>query len=108
MKEKLRRLQERKQTYEAYATHLQETGASQLSLTDPDSRKMPTAGEGSVVGYNVQLAVDEKHKLIVTHEVTNAVTDQEQLAPMAEGAKAALGVDTLTVAPTWATTTART
>jgi hypothetical protein len=45
----------------------------------------------------VQLAVDEKHKLIVEHEVTNAVTDQDQLAPMAERAKAALGVDKLEV-----------
>jgi transposase len=97
MKAKLQRLQERKQTYEAYAARLQETGASQVSLTDPDSRKMPTRGEGSVVGYNVQVAVDEKYKLIVTHDVTNAVTDSEQLAPMAEGAKATLGVDTLTV-----------
>lgn len=97
MNETLRRWQERKRTYEGYAASLQETGASQMSLTDPDSRKMPTAGGGSAVGYNVQIAVDEKHKLIVAHDVTNAVTDQEQLAPMAEGAKAALGVDTLTV-----------
>jgi len=45
----------------------------------------------------VQLAVDQKHKLIVEHEVTNAVTDQDQLAPMAERAKASLGVDKLEV-----------
>ena len=96
-KEKLRRWQERKQTYEGYAAHLKQTGASQLSLTDPDSRRMPTASGGSDVGYNVQIAVDEKHKLIVAHDVTTAVTDQAQLAPMADGAKAALGVDTLTV-----------
>ena len=97
LQEKLRRWQDRKDTYAGYVAHLQETGASQLSLTDPDSRRMPTAGEGSVVGYNVQIAVDEKHKLIVAHDVTNAVTDQEQLAPMAESAKAALGVDTVSV-----------
>jgi transposase len=97
LKAKLRRWQERKQTYEGYAAHLKESGEAQVSLTDPDSRKMPTAGEGSQVGYNVQIAVDEKHKLIVAHEVTNAVVDQEQLAPMADRAKAALGVDTLAV-----------
>jgi transposase len=97
LKAQLRRWEERKQTYAGYAAHLTQSGESQVSLTDPDSRKMPTAGEGSQVGYNVQIAVDEKHKLIVAHEVTNAVTDQEQLASMAEGAKATLAVDTLTV-----------
>ena len=97
LREKLQRWQERKQAYEGYAVHLQETGASQVSLTDPDSRKMPTAGGGREVGYNVQIAVDEKHTLIVAHDVTNAVTDQEQLAPMADLAKAALGGETLAV-----------
>ena len=34
---------------------------------------MATSGRGSgVVGYNVQVAVDTEHHLIVTHEVTNA------------------------------------
>ena len=45
----------------------------QISLTDPDSRSMATSGRGSgVVGYNVQVAVDTEHHLIITHEVTTA------------------------------------
>jgi len=32
-------------------------------------------GEATLVGYNVQLSVDAKHKLIVDHKVTNEVTD---------------------------------
>ena len=47
------------------------------------------------MGYNVQIAVDEKHKLIVAHEVTNAVTDRDQLASMADAAKATVGAETL-------------
>ncbi len=94
--EKLRQWQQRKDQYQSYHKQLQESGEKQLSLTDPDSRKM-SMGQGSQVGYNVQLAVDEKHKLIVEHEVTNAVTDHEQLAPMAERTKATLGVATLDV-----------
>ncbi len=40
----------------------------QISLTDPNSRSMATSGRGSgVVGYNVQVAVDTEHHLIVTH-----------------------------------------
>jgi hypothetical protein len=45
----------------------------------------------------MQVAVDAKHKLIVEHEVTNAVTDQGHLTPMAERAKRTLGVDRLEV-----------
>ncbi len=56
----------------------------QISLTDPDSRSMATSGRGSgVVGYNVQVAVDTEHHLIVTHEVTNSGSDRAQLANMA-------------------------
>ena len=40
----------------------------QISLTDPDSRSMATSGRGSgVVGYNVQVAVDTDHHLIIAH-----------------------------------------
>ena len=44
----------------------------QVSLTDPDARSMATSGKGTgMVGYNVQMAVDAEHHLIVAHEVTN-------------------------------------
>ncbi len=68
----------------------------QISLTDPDSRSMATSGRGSgVVGYNVQVAVDTEHHLIVTHEVTNVGSDRSQLARVAREAKAMLQRDTL-------------
>ncbi len=54
-------------------------------------------GQATEVSYNVQTAVDAKHKLIVEHEVTNAVTDREQLAEMATRAKAVLEVEALEV-----------
>lgn len=60
----------------------------QISLTDPDSRSMATSGRGSgVVGYNVQVAVDTDHHLIIAHEVTNTVSDRAQLANIASRAK---------------------
>lgn len=72
------------------------TPDQQISLTDPDSRSMATSGRGSgVVGYNVQVAVDTKHHLIVTHEVTNVGSDRSQLARVAKEAKATLQTDTL-------------
>jgi len=40
----------------------------QISLTDPDARAMATSMRGaSVVGFNVQAAVDAEHHLIVAH-----------------------------------------
>src|SRR5262244_3113089 len=68
----------------------------QISLTDPDSRSMATSGRGSgVVGYNVQVAVDTEHHLIIAHEVTNSGSDRAQLANMAKQAKAVLKTETL-------------
>ena len=53
---------------------------------------MATRGKGTGrVGYNVQMAVETEHHLIVAHEVTNLGHDHTQLAPIAEQAKAALG-----------------
>lgn len=67
------------------------------SLTDPDSRKMRTGHGGSDVCYNVQIAVDSKHKLIVAHDVNSEHTDLHQLLPMARQAKQMLGVDSVEV-----------
>jgi hypothetical protein len=59
---------------------------------------MATSGRGSgVVGYNVQIAVDTQHHLIVTHEVTNTGSDRSQLAKMASQAKEVLHADRLDV-----------
>jgi len=69
----------------------------QVSTTDPDCRSMIKPGGGSVVGYNVQTAVDEKYHLIVTHEVTNDTTDTHQLESMAKRARKALKMKQLTV-----------
>ena len=89
-----RRQAERRQLEE----QMRQGGQSQISLTDPDSRSMPVGGgEATVVGYNVQLSVDSKYKLIVDHEVTNDVTDRGLLSRMAERAKQALGVDEMDV-----------
>jgi hypothetical protein len=61
------------------------TPDQQISLTNPDARSMATNGRGSgVVGYNVQVAVETKHHLIITHEVTNVGTDRSQLSSVAK------------------------
>ncbi len=69
---------------------LQTTPDKQISLTDPDARSMISGGNG-IVGYNVQVAVDVKHHLIIAHEVTHVGNDRTQLTNMATQAKQALG-----------------
>jgi transposase len=97
LQEKLKAFQERKQEYEGYLKRLEESGESQLSLTDADSRLMKLHGDKKVC-FNAQIAVDAKHHLIVADDVTNEVNDEWQLAPMAKAAKEALEVETLDAA----------
>jgi transposase len=73
---------------------LEESGETQLSRTDPDARLLSKNGQ-LVSGYNVQIAVDDKHKLIVASEVVNDGNDTGQLHALAAAAKESLNVETL-------------
>ncbi len=96
LKEKLAKLATEVERLKALEKQMLASPDQQISLTDPDSRSMATSGRGSgVVGYNVQMAVDTEHHLIVTHEVTNVGTDTAQLANVASQAKEALGAEHL-------------
>jgi transposase len=96
LKEKLTKLDGEMRRLAAMERLMLASPDQQISLTDPDSRSMATSGRGSgVVGYNVQVAVDTEHHLIVTHEVTNSGSDRAQLANIASQAKKVLGVDAL-------------
>ena len=55
------------------------------------ARWRPAAEAAGMVGYNVQSAVDTKHDLIVTHEVTDVGSDRSRLSRMSEQARAAIG-----------------
>jgi transposase/macrodomain Ter protein organizer (MatP/YcbG family) len=98
LKEKLGKLEEGMAKLAAYEKQMLASPDQQISLTDPDSRSMATSGRGSgVVGYNVQVAVDTEHHLIVAHEVTNVGNDTSQLSHIGKQAKAVLEADKLEV-----------
>jgi transposase len=88
---KIAALREKQDWHKELLAQLQDGEAKQVSVTDPDTRKMPTA-HGMIVGYNAQMAVDAKHKLIAADDVTNEVTDYQQLANVALAAKANLEI----------------
>ncbi len=78
------------------ATLVSSAGMANLGLES--WREAATSGRGSgIVGYNIQVAVDTEHHLIVTHEVTNVGTDRSQLAHVAKEAKATLEATSLDV-----------
>jgi transposase len=98
LKEKISRLRQEMGRLSALDGLMRQSPDQQVSLTDPDARSMATSGRGSgVVGYNVQVAVETEHHLIVTHEVTNVGNDRAQLAPMAKAAQETLGAEGLHV-----------
>jgi hypothetical protein len=98
LNEKIATLRQEIQRLNALNAQMMQTEDKQISLTDPDARSMATSGRGSgIVGYNVQVAVDTKHHLIVTHEVTNVGTDRSQLAHVAKETKVMLELENLDV-----------
>ena len=98
LKEKIAKLKEEMRRLHGFKARMLAAPDQQISLTDPDSRSMATSGRGSgVVGYNVQVAVDTEHHLIITHKVTNVGSDRAQLAHMAKETKATLEAESLDV-----------
>src|SRR6202165_5624701 len=97
LKEKIASLRRQMQALKEMEQTVQDAPDQQVSLTDPDARSMATSGKGTAtVGYNVQIAVDAQHHLIVAHEVINQGYDRHQLAPMAFKAQEATGCEQVT------------
>src|ERR1700730_12758172 len=94
--EKIAVLREKRGRYGAMLADLERTGKAQISLTDPDSRAMAAHTQVGV-GYNIQAAVDEKHKMIVEQTVTNQVVDMGLLTQSAEPARALLDAESIDI-----------
>ncbi len=92
IREKIAAIQGRRERFEEHRDALAASGEDQLSLTDPDSRAMHAATRVGV-GYNIQIAVDAKHKLIAEQQVHSKVSDLGLLAETAVAARRNLAVD---------------
>lgn len=74
IEEKLKEARERLEKYEGYQKLMEETGQSQISLTDADAKLMKSKN-GFEVAYNPQTAVDSNTHIIRAFQMTNQVTD---------------------------------
>ena len=88
-------MQERQAEKKILQQRLKDSGNKQISTVDEDARLLTKRGQ-TVAGYNVQTAVDSRHKLIVADEVTQEGNDTQQLAPMLEKAQEIVESDNLT------------
>jgi transposase len=96
LEEKIVAIKERRAQLEQHRAELEASGEDQISLTDPDARAMHSSSRIGV-GYNIQIAVDTKHKLIAEQQVHNKVSDLGLLAETANAARENLGVDHIDV-----------
>jgi transposase len=93
---KLAWLQQRLVELQELEKEVNEHPDKQISQTDPDSRLMQTYQMESQVCYNVQSAVDIKHHLIISHDVTNT-PDRGQLTHVASQVQQVLKRKAITV-----------
>ncbi|MET3645405.1 hypothetical protein [Phyllobacterium ifriqiyense] len=94
--EKIAAIKGKRDRHKARLDELDRTGEDQISLTDPDSRAMARMTKIGV-GYNIQLAVDVKHKLIAGQEVSSQVVDMGLLTQTTQAAMDNLGVEQIEV-----------
>lgn len=94
--EKLARLEKHKIKYEQLQKQMDESGEPQISTTDPDTRALLVRGVVVEVGYNIQAAVDQEHKLVVATHTINR-NDKNALYNISKEAKENIVAEKLTV-----------
>lgn len=90
LQEKIRLMKERLKKKQEQRESLSEAGEEYRCLSDSDARMLRKGGP-TVIGYNVQIAVDDKHHLIASHDVTDEGNDARQLSRMAKQARDNMG-----------------
>jgi transposase len=86
VEKKLEEARKRLARYESYQKMMEDSGASQMSITDADARLMKSKN-GFMVSYNPQTAIDSETHLIRDYNMTNQVTDHGQLYPTLKNIK---------------------
>lgn len=96
LREKIDTLKEERDGNQGLLDTMEQEKVNQISRTDADAQRMSKHGQRNH-GYSIQMAIDDKNKLIIADDVTNDANDREALYDMAERAKQALDADKLEV-----------
>lgn len=95
LSEKIEKLKKKQKAKLLLQEKLSSSDDKQISTVDPDARLLRKRGQ-STAGYNVQSAVDDKHKLIACEKVTQASNDCFLLYDMLNESKEVLDVKEIT------------
>lgn len=90
IEEEIKKYTQRREDYESLSRQLEQTGETQVSTSDPDSRQLITRNNITEIAYNVQTVVDAKHNLPIDYKVTNT-NDNRALSGMLRRTKVILG-----------------
>lgn len=86
---------QRRDGYKEIEKQLKDSGQSQVSTSDPDSRHLITRNNITEVAYNAQTTVDDKHNLPIDYNVTNT-NDAKAMGNMLRRAKTILKANDFT------------
>ena len=95
IQKEIEKQEKRKESYLDLEARLEQTGESQISTSDPDSRQLITRNNITEVAYNTQTTVDAKNHIPIDYKVTNA-NDSKAMGNMLQRAKSILGTNQLT------------
>lgn len=90
IQEEIDKQKERKQEYHRIEKQLKDTGETQVSASDPESRQMIVRNNITEVAYNVQSTVDAKNHIPIDFKVTNT-NDSKAMGNMLQRAKSIIG-----------------
>jgi len=96
IQEEIKKQRARKTGYLDLEKKLKESGESQISLTDPESRQIAIRNNITEVAYNIQTTVDAKHNIPIDYKVTNE-NDSKAMGNMVRRAKSILKTNDFTV-----------
>ena len=95
IKDEIDKQNNRKEKYSQLQKQINDSGETQVSTSDPESRQMIIRNRITEVAYNVQTTVDEKHKMPIDYKVTNA-NDSKAMGNMLQRAKSILATNQFT------------
>jgi transposase len=96
IEDEINKQQQRKDNYKNLEKQLKESGESQISLSDPESKQIMIRNNITEVAYNIQTTVDAKHNLPIDYKVTNE-NDSKAMGNMVQRAKSILRTTDFTV-----------